>query len=99
MKEFTSYQFPENDNRRGLGFDKPSLGERKPDGNAAIDASDESFGHTGFTGIMVWMDPKTDLLYLFLSNRVLPSRENTRLYKMNTRTKIQQVLYDAIKSN
>ena len=99
MKEFTSYQFPENDNRRGLGFDKPSLGERKPDGNAAIDASDESFGHTGFTGIMVWMDPKTDLFYLFLSNRVLPSRENTRLYKMNTRTKIQQVLYDAIKSN
>ena len=99
LKEFTSYQFPENDNRRGLGFDKPSLGDRKPDGNAALSASKESYGHTGFTGIMVWMDPKTDLLYLFLSNRVLPSRENTRLYQMNTRTKIQQVLYDAINFN
>jgi len=97
IEEFTKYQFPENENRRALGFDKPSLGERKEDGNAARDASDLSFGHTGFTGIMVWMDPAEDLLYIYMSNRVQPTRDNTRLYQLNTRTKIQQVLYDAIK--
>ncbi|MGM1054744.1 MAG: glycoside hydrolase family 3 N-terminal domain-containing protein [Bacteroidota bacterium] len=99
LEEFTKYQFPENDNRRALGFDKPSLGERKADGNSALDASDLSFGHTGFTGIMVWMDPAKDLLYIFMSNRVYPTRDNTRLYQLNTRTKIQQVLYDAIKKD
>jgi len=97
IEEFTRYQFPENENRRALGFDKPSLGERKVDGNSALDASDLSYGHTGFTGIMVWMDPAKDLLYVFMSNRVQPTRENTRLYQLNTRTQIQQVLYDAIK--
>lgn len=97
IEEFTKYQFPENDNRRALGFDKPSLGERKEDGNSARGSSDLSYGHTGFTGIMVWMDPKEDLLYIYMSNRVHPTRDNTRLYQLNTRTNIQQVLYDAIK--
>ncbi|RKS55359.1 beta-glucosidase-like glycosyl hydrolase [Gillisia mitskevichiae] len=97
MEEFTKYQFPDNNNRRGLGFDKPSLGERSINGNTAISASNSSFGHTGFTGTMVWMDPETNLLYIFLSNRVLPTRDNTLLYKSNTRTKIQQVLYEAMR--
>ncbi|WP_237708844.1 serine hydrolase domain-containing protein [Gillisia marina] len=96
IKEFTKYQFPESDNRRGLGFDKPSLGERNINGNTAISASDSSYGHTGYTGTMVWMDPQTKLLFIFLSNRVQPTRDNTMLYKLNTRTNIQQVLYDAI---
>lgn len=97
IEEFTRYQFPENENRRGLGFDKPSFGERDQNSNAARDASDASYGHTGFTGIMVWVDPEYELLYIFLSNRVSPTRENTRLYNLNTRTSIQQVLYGAIK--
>ena len=96
IEEFTKYQFPENDNRRGLGFDKPSLGERSINGNTAISASDASFGHTGFTGTMVWMDPETKLLFVFLSNRVQPTRDNMLLYKLNTRTNIQQVLYNSI---
>ena len=90
-------QFPQNNNRRGLGFDKPNLQYLGENNNAAKDASVVSFGHTGFTGTMTWMDPQTGLLYIFLSNRVNPTRENTRLYQLNTRTKIQQVLYDAIK--
>ncbi|MDN5200419.1 glycoside hydrolase family 3 N-terminal domain-containing protein [Fulvivirgaceae bacterium BMA10] len=94
FKEFTSYQFPENDNRRGLGFDKPSL-EYVPNGNAAKDASAESFGHTGFTGTRAWADPKHGLVYIFLSNRVHPTRANTRLYQLNTRTDIEQVIYDS----
>lgn len=96
MKEFTQVQFPENDNRRALGFDKPFLVYGGKSSNTAKDASKSSFGHTGFTGTMVWMDPEEDLLYIFLSNRVSPSRENSRLYTLNTRTEIQQVLYDAI---
>jgi len=98
LKEWSMVQFPENDNYRGIGFDKPYLEYKGVDSNTAKDASKASFGHTGFTGIMVWMDPEEDLLYLFLSNRVLPTRENTRLYSLNTRTQIQQVLYDAIKA-
>ena len=96
LKEWTRYQFPEKNNRRGLGFDKPNLQYAGENNNAAKDAGPLSFGHTGFTGTMTWMDPATGLLYIFLSNRVNPTRENTRLYQMNTRTKIQQVLYDAL---
>ncbi len=96
LKEWTRVQFPENDNRRGLGFDKPNLTYTGPNNNVARDASAASFGHTGFTGTMVWMDPEKKLLYVFLSNRVLPTRNNTRLYRLNTRTQIQQVLYDAM---
>ncbi|MFD2517336.1 glycoside hydrolase family 3 N-terminal domain-containing protein [Salinimicrobium flavum] len=96
VKEFTKVQFPENENRRALGFDKPYLEYQGVNSNTAKDASPASFGHTGFTGTMVWMDPEYNLLYIFLSNRVYPSRENKRLYQLNTRTQIQQVLYDAI---
>lgn len=96
FKEWTKTQFPDNDNRRAIGFDKPNLKYSGLDNNTAKDASPASFGHTGFTGIMVWMDPKEDLLYIFMSNRVLPTRDNTRLYTMNTRTQIQQVLYEAM---
>ncbi|MBT1705714.1 glycoside hydrolase family 3 N-terminal domain-containing protein [Chryseosolibacter indicus] len=96
LMEWTKYQFPENNNRRGLGFDKPNLKYLGENNNAAKDASPLSFGHTGFTGTMTWMDPQTGLLYIFLSNRVNPTRDNTRLYQLNTRTKIQQVMYDAL---
>ncbi len=99
LKEFTKTQFPDNDNRRALAFDKPNLEYIGEDNNTAKDASTDSFGHTGFTGTMVWMDPQEDLLYVFFSNRVLPTRENTRLYSMNTRTKIQQVIYDSLKKS
>ena len=96
LKEFTKTQFPENDNHRGLGFDKPYLEYNGESSNTAKDASKKSFGHTGFTGTMVWADPEENLVYIFLSNRVLPTRENRRLYDLNTRTQIQQVIYDSI---
>lgn len=97
LREWTKTQFPENDNHRAVGFDKPYLKYKGENSNTAKDASKDSFGHTGFTGTFVWMDPQSQLIYIFLSNRVLPTRENTRLYQLNTRTQIQQVLYDAIK--
>jgi CubicO group peptidase (beta-lactamase class C family) len=98
LRDFTRTQFPESGNRRALGFDKPNLEYAGVNNNTAKDASPNSFGHTGFTGTFAWMDPDSGLLYIFLSNRVLPTRDNTRLYRLNTRTQIQQVMYDAIKA-
>tara|TARA_R110002049_G_scaffold61931_1_gene166028 strand:+ start:275 stop:3211 length:2937 start_codon:yes stop_codon:yes gene_type:complete len=97
LTEFSSTQFPENNNHRGLGFDKPYITYKGINSNTAKDASKESFGHTGFTGTMVWVDPSSELLYIFLSNRVAPTRNNTQLYKLNTRTQIQQIIYTAIR--
>ena len=95
VREFARCQFPENDNRRGLGFDRP-LPEPKEDGNTAKSVSQSSFGHSGFTGTFVWVDPAYHLVYVFLSNRVYPTRENRKLYQFNTRTNIQEVLYEAM---
>ncbi|WP_149273964.1 serine hydrolase domain-containing protein [Pareuzebyella sediminis] len=98
VKEFARVQYPDNDNRRGLGFDKPlknnselSLEEAYP----APEVSPESFGHSGFTGTFVWADPKNQLVYIFLSNRVNPSREHRNLYRLNIRSAVQQVFYQA----
>ncbi len=99
MKEFTCVQFPENDNRRGLGFDKPLLNNNKVSPEKAYPcpgASPESFGHSGFTGTFVWADPTHDLIYIFLSNRVYPTRERNMLGKLNVRTNILQAFYDEI---
>ena len=58
--------------------------------------SQNSFGHSGFTGTLAWADPDEEVVYVFLSNRVYPDAENNKLLKMNIRTNIQQVIYDAI---
>ncbi|MGK0459157.1 MAG: CubicO group peptidase (beta-lactamase class C family), partial [Polaribacter sp.] len=58
--------------------------------------SDESFGHSGFTGTYTWADPKSGLLYVFLSNRVYPKMDNRGLIDSNMRTRIQQIIQDAI---
>ncbi|MDC6390866.1 serine hydrolase [Maribacter sp. PR1] len=99
VKEFTTVQFPENDNRRGLGFDKPLLGNdtlNLNDAYPAPEVSSGSFGHSGFTGTFVWADPENHLVYIFLSNRVYPSREHRKLYELNIRSAIQQVFYKAL---
>lgn len=98
LKEFTRYQFPEQDNRRGLGFDKPPLKD-KHNGYVAVDASDQSFGHSGFTGTFTWADPEHNLLFIFFSNRVYPTRENRKLYSLGIRPALHQILYDEIKYN
>ncbi|CAG5004533.1 Beta-hexosaminidase [Dyadobacter sp. CECT 9275] len=88
--EFTRYQYPEMGSRRGIGFDKPTF---KYSGNAPRYASPSSFGHTGYTGIMTWADPAWKLNYVFLSNRVYPTRENNKISQMNIRTGIMDVVY------
>jgi beta-N-acetylhexosaminidase len=94
ITEFTRYQFPEKGSRRGLGFDKPSF---KYSGNAPKYASPQSFGHSGFTGPFIWVDPQYNTSYVFMSNRVYPSRSHTKLITMNIRTNIADVLYEAIR--
>jgi CubicO group peptidase (beta-lactamase class C family) len=102
VTEFATVQYPENDNRRGLGFDKPLLNNSElslEDAYPAPEVSTDSFGHSGFTGTFVWADPKNQLVYIFLSNRVYPTRENRNLYTLNIRSAVQQVFYNALKSN
>jgi beta-N-acetylhexosaminidase len=82
-------------NRRGLGFDKPEPDKSKPQ-PTCDGPSPESYGHTGFTGNMIWVDPAYDLIYVFLSNRVYPDAENTKLAEMNVRTNVQQAVYNAL---
>jgi CubicO group peptidase (beta-lactamase class C family) len=98
IKQWTSYQFKNLGNRRGIVFDKPLL-KYKQRGTPSPSASAQSFGHSGFTGTFAWDDPKNKLVFIFLSNRIYPSRKNKKLLKYNIRTNIHQVLYDAIKNS
>ena len=91
VPKFAKKQF--EDNRRGLGWDKPA----KEQGGPTSDyTSPETFGHTGFTGTAVWIDPESELVYVFLSNRIYPDTSNTKLIKMGVRTSIQDVIYKSI---
>jgi beta-glucosidase-like glycosyl hydrolase/CubicO group peptidase (beta-lactamase class C family) len=80
--------------RRGWGWDKPDP-EKGSGGSAGDLAPKSTFGHTGFTGTCVWADPENDLIYVFLSNRVYPDGNNTRLLKENIRTEIHDIIYQS----
>jgi beta-N-acetylhexosaminidase len=82
--------------RRGLGFDKPEPDSKKISPCSA-ECSPATFGHSGFTGTVVWADPRHELIYVFLSNRVYPDQNNKVLISENIRTKIQSVLYRALR--
>ncbi|MDX9930366.1 MAG: glycoside hydrolase family 3 N-terminal domain-containing protein [Bacteroidales bacterium] len=99
IAEYTTCQFPENKNRRGLGFDKPLLNnDELPDEEVypIRETSLSSFGHSGFTGTFTWVDPEYELTYVFLSNRVYPTRDNPKLSELGIRTGILKALYDSI---
>jgi len=98
VEEFTRIQYPDNQNRRGLGFDKPLIGNdtlKIKEAYPAPQVSSKSFGHSGFTGTFVWADPEEDLIFIFLSNRVYPSRTHRNIYNLNIRPVLQQVFYQA----
>ncbi|WP_405607201.1 glycoside hydrolase family 3 N-terminal domain-containing protein [Polaribacter sp. Asnod1-A03] len=94
VDKFNHRYFSNKKVRRGLGFDKPQLNPRIKSTCGCV--SDESFGHSGFTGTYTWADPESEIVYVFLSNRVYPTAENTGLIRSNMRTEIQQVIQDAI---
>lgn len=80
-------------NHRGLGFNKPKSTGHTP--ACSSSASAATYGHTGFTGCCVWVDPNNGLIYIFLSNRVYPQRNN-RLSRLRTRKRIHEVFYQAL---
>jgi beta-glucosidase-like glycosyl hydrolase/CubicO group peptidase (beta-lactamase class C family) len=96
IMRFTSCFNCINGNRRGIGFDKPEPDPKKP-GPCCKLASSNSYGHSGFTGTLVWIDPDYDLVYIFLSNRIHPDQYNQKLIEMDVRTRIQEVVYNSIK--
>ncbi|EON76448.1 Beta-hexosaminidase [Lunatimonas lonarensis] len=99
VRKFSKCVFCETSgNFRALGFDRPSR-PGDPNGNAAASAPVTSFGHSGFTGTYIWIDPENELVYVFLSNRVHPTRENRKLYQLNIRTGILEEVYQALKAN
>ena len=92
IDDFNTCYFCDNNNRRGIGFDKPQLDDSKPTCGCVPMSS---FGHSGFTGTYTWADPENKLVYVFLSNRTYPTMENRMLYKYNIRTEIQRVIYES----
>lgn len=91
--EFTRCQYCEKDNRRGLGFDKPLIAYDSIKTSVAKLASPNSYGHSGYTGTLVWADPDNQLLFIFLANRVYPSRTNRKIYQLNIRPRIHDLVY------
>lgn len=83
---------------RGLGFDKPNT-ERPEYSSTCEEASPEVVGHTGFTGTSFWIDPKTDIIYIFLSNRVFPSRVNPAFSRVGARANIFKYVYESLDRN
>ncbi|QLE00291.1 serine hydrolase [Galbibacter sp. BG1] len=93
LDKFNTCYYCDNDNRRGVGFDKPQLGDVGPTCGCV---SMTSFGHSGFTGTYAWADPAEGLVYIFLSNRTYPTMMNRKLITEATRTVIQEIIYESI---
>jgi CubicO group peptidase (beta-lactamase class C family) len=93
VNKFNTCYYCDANVRRGVGFDKPQLGRSGPTcGCVPL----ESFGHTGFTGTFAWADPVEEIVYVFLSNRTYPDSNNRKLISNDIRSRIQEVIYDAI---
>jgi len=90
-QEFTKQQYPGN--RRAAGFDRPTA---SGGGTCDVLASQQSFGHSGFTGTLAWADPKNKVIFIFLSNRVHPNQDNWKLRDLNIRTDMHHVVYEAL---
>ena len=84
-----------NRSHRALGWDKPN-----PESTSSVymaqQASERSFGHTGFTGNVVWVDPDEELVFVFLSNRIYPTAGNNSINTTKLRRRIHELIYSAI---
>ena len=90
---FNKCYYCSEENRRGVGFDKPQIEE---DGPTCGCVSMNSFGHSGWTGTYTWADPDEKIVYVFLSNRSYPNSVENKLLKNNIRTDIQKLIYESI---
>jgi beta-glucosidase-like glycosyl hydrolase/CubicO group peptidase (beta-lactamase class C family) len=93
LNKFNTCYYCDNENRRGIGFDKPQLGDAGPTCGCI---SMTSFGHSGFTGTYAWADPEKEIVYVFLANRTYPKAGKNLLLRENIRTNIQAAIYEAI---
>lgn len=92
---FTSYGTAVS--RRALGFDKPEKDNAtRKEPYPAASVSPFTFGHTGFTGTCVWVDPAEKMVFIFLSNRVCPDGNNPKLLRMNVRGQVHDLLYQSV---
>ena len=93
LKNFTQNQI-KNDtlNQRGLGFDKVRFVSNGSKIYPHHNLSKDSFGHTGFTGTMYWIDPENDLIFVLLTNSVYPSREKNKLVDLKVREKLLEII-------
>ncbi|MBO7133346.1 MAG: serine hydrolase [Bacteroidales bacterium] len=94
VQRFTEYHYEPTFCRRALCWDKPVPDRTK--GNGSKSSSDKSFGHTGYTGTLVWADPEYNMAVVVLTNRVHTTSENGKIMKQNIRTNIEEALYNAI---
>jgi CubicO group peptidase (beta-lactamase class C family) len=92
---FTAYN--SNISRRGLGFDKPEKDNAiKKEAYPSKYVSNQTFGHTGFTGTCAWADPLHNIVFVFLSNRIYPTSENNKLAHLQIRAALQDAVYKAL---
>lgn len=91
VKTWTRRQDLPPGSSRALGWDTPS----GPNSSAGTRMSALAFGHTGFTGTSIWVDPERDLFIILLTNRVNPTRENTRIGRV--RARVADLTVDALR--
>ena len=92
INQFTNSRSPKS--HRALGWDKlPSDGDSNFVSNKV---SPSSYGHSGYTGTLVWIDPEKELVFVFLSNRVNPSAANNKINTLKIRRRIMDVVYKAM---
>ena len=91
---FNHRYYKKYDNRRALGFDKPLIHSKSR--HCSEFCSPESFGHSGFTGTYLWIEPENGTIFIFLSNRVYPDASVNKLAQMNIRTDIQDLIYQSL---
>ena len=91
VARFVSRQGIPPGSTRALGWDTPSDSGYSSAGSLL---SRKSFGHTGFTGTSIWMDPEHDLFIILLTNRVNPTRANTRI--LQVRATVADLVVEAI---
>lgn len=81
--------------KRGLGFDKPNSDPSRS-GEVSPYASEQAYGHLGFTGNSVWIDPEYDLVFVFLSNRTYPNSKDKNFNRKHIRREVMDLVYESM---
>ena len=93
VEYFTQTKSPRS--HRSLGWDRLPAGGSSSYISSLV--SPTSYGHSGYTGTLVWVDPSKEIVFVFLSNRVNTSAENTKINTLGIRRKVMDVVYKALK--